>query len=161
MENNILEVRNLVKHFEVSKSLLSRNKKIVKAVDGISFDIKAGETLGLVGQSGCGKTTTARSLCLLDPKTSGNVNFYNPESNSMESFDNIDEDGLKVFRRNIQMIFQDPYESLNPRWTIKDIIKEPLDIHNIGSLSEREEAIIEILRTVGSVSYTHLRAHET
>ena len=127
MENNILEVRNLVKHFEVSKSLLSRNKKIVKAVDGISFDIKAGETLGLVGQSGCGKTTTARSLCLLDPKTSGNVNFYNPETNSMESFDNIDEEGLKVFRRNIQMIFQDPYESLNPR----------------------------------SVSYTHLRAHET
>ena len=149
MENNILEVRNLVKHFEVSKSLLSRNKKIVKAVDGISFDIKAGETLGLVGQSGCGKTTTARSLCLLDPKTSGNVNFYNPETNSMESFDNIDEEGLKVFRRNIQMIFQDPYESLNPRWTIKDIIKEPLDIHNIGSLSEREEAVIEILRTVG------------
>ena len=67
----------------------------------------------------------------------------------MESFDNIDEEGLKVFRRNIQMIFQDPYESLNPRWTIKDIIKEPLDIHNIGSLSEREEAVIEILRTVG------------
>ena len=149
MADNLIEVRNLVKHFEVSKSLISRNKKIVKAVDGISFDIKAGETLGLVGQSGCGKTTTARSLCLLDPKTSGNINFYNPDSQSMESFDNINEDGLKTFRRNIQMIFQDPYESLNPRWTIKDIIKEPLDIHNIGSLSEREEAIIEILRTVG------------
>ena len=103
----------------------------------------------MVGQSGCGKTTTARSLCLLDPKTSGNINFYNPDSQSMESFDNINEDGLKTFRRNIQMIFQDPYESLNPRWTIKDIIKEPLDIHNIGSLSERDEAIIEILRTVG------------
>ena len=68
MSNNLIEVRNLVKHFEVSKSVFSRNKKIVKAVDGISFDIKAGETLGLVGQSGCGKTTTARSLCLLDPK---------------------------------------------------------------------------------------------
>ena len=149
MSDNLIEVRNLVKHFEVSKSLISRNKKIVKAVDGISFDIKAGETLGLVGQSGCGKTTTARSLCLLDPKTSGNINFYNPDSQNMESFDNINEDGLKTFRRNIQMIFQDPYESLNPRWTIKDIIKEPLDIHNIGSLSEREEAIIEILRTVG------------
>ena len=149
MANNLIEVRNLVKHFEVSKSLFSRNKKIVKAVDGISFDIKAGETLGLVGQSGCGKTTTARSLCLLDPKTSGNINFYNPDSQSMESFDNINEDGLKTFRRNIQMIFQDPYESLNHRWTIKDIIKEPLDIHNIGSLNAREEAIIEILRTVG------------
>ena len=67
----------------------------------------------------------------------------------MESIDEIDDDGIRVFRRNMQMIFQDPYESLNPRWTIKDIIKEPLDIHNIGSLSEREDAIVEILRTVG------------
>ena len=149
MNDNLIEVRNLVKHFEVSKSVFSRNKKIVKAVDGISFDIKAGETLGLVGQSGCGKTTTARSLCLLDPKTSGSVNFYNPDTKNMESIDNIDEDGMRIFRRNMQMIFQDPYESLNPRWTIKDIIKEPLDIHNIGSLNEREEAVMEILRTVG------------
>ena len=149
MNDNLIEVRNLVKHFEVSKSVFSRNKKIVKAVDGISFDIKAGETLGLVGQSGCGKTTTARSLCLLDPKTSGSVNFYNPDTKNMESIDEIDDDGIRVFRRNMQMIFQDPYESLNPRWTIKDIIKEPLDIHNIGSLAEREDAIIEILRTVG------------
>ena len=149
MNDNLIEVRNLVKHFEVSKSVFSRNKKIVKAVDGISFDIKAGETLGLVGQSGCGKTTTARSLCLLDPKTSGSVNFYNPDTKNMESIDEIDDDGIRVFRRNMQMIFQDPYESLNPRWTIKDIIKEPLDIHNIGSLVEREVAIVEILRTVG------------
>ena len=73
--NNLIEVRNLVKHFEVSRGLFSRNKKVIKAVDGIDFDIKAGETLGLVGQSGCGKTTTARSLCLLDPKTSGTVKF--------------------------------------------------------------------------------------
>ena len=149
MNDNLIEVRNLVKHFEVSKSVFSRNKKIVKAVDGISFDIKAGETLGLVGQSGCGKTTTARSLCLLDPKTSGSVNFYNPETKNMDSIDEIDDDGIRVFRRNMQMIFQDPYESLNPRWTIKDIIREPLDIHNIGSIAEREDAIVEILRTVG------------
>tara|TARA_B100001939_G_scaffold252919_1_gene219846 strand:+ start:151 stop:1104 length:954 start_codon:yes stop_codon:yes gene_type:complete len=149
MSQNILEVNNLVKHFEVSNSVFSRNKKIVKAVDNISFDIKAGETLGLVGQSGCGKTTTARALCLLDPKTSGDVNFYNPDTKLMESIDNIDEDGLRIFRRNMQMIFQDPYESLNPRWTIQDIIKEPLEIHNIGSFSEREEAVVEILRTVG------------
>ena len=149
MNDNLIEVRNLVKHFEVSKSVFSRNKKIVKAVDGISFDIKAGETLGLVGQSGCGKTTTARSLCLLDPKTSGSVNFYNPDTKNMESIDDIDDDGIRVFRRNMQMIFQDPYESLNPRWTIKDIIKEPLDIHNIGSFAEREDAIVEILKTVG------------
>ena len=149
MKQNAIEVKNLVKHFEVANSVFSRNKKIVKAVDGVTFNIKSGETLGLVGQSGCGKTTTARSLCLLDPKTSGNVNFYNPETKSMESIDSINEEVMRIFRRNMQMIFQDPYESLNPRWTIKDIIKEPLDIHNIGSFSEREEAVVEILRTVG------------
>ena len=147
--NNLIEVRNLVKHFEVSSGLFSRNKKVIKAVDGVDFDIKAGETLGLVGQSGCGKTTTARSLCLLDPKTSGTVKFFNPDSQKMDSIDDLDEDGIRVFRRNMQMIFQDPYESLNPRWTIKDIIKEPLDIHNIGALNDREEAVVEILRTVG------------
>ena len=147
--NNLIEVRNLVKHFEVSGGLFSRNKRIIKAVDGIDFEIKAGESLGLVGQSGCGKTTTARSLCLLDPKTSGDVNFYNSESQKMVSIDEIDDEGLRQFRRNMQMIFQDPYESLNPRWTIKDIIKEPLDIHNIGDLKDREEAVIEILKTVG------------
>ena len=147
--NNLIEVRNLVKHFEVSGGLFSRNKKVIKAVDGIDFDIKAGETLGLVGQSGCGKTTTARSLCLLDPKTSGTVKFFNPDSQKMDSIDDLDDDGIRVFRRNMQMIFQDPYESLNPRWTIKDIIKEPLDIHNIGALNDREEAVVEILRTVG------------
>ena len=130
--NNLIEVRNLVKHFEVSRGLFSRNKKVIKAVDGIDFDIKAGETLGLVGQSGCGKTTTARSLCLLDPKTSGTVKFFNPDSQKMDSIDELDDDGIRVFRRNMQMIFQDPYESLNPRWTIKDIIKEPLDIHNLS-----------------------------
>ena len=149
MSDNLIEVRNLVKHFEVSNSFFSSKKNVVKAVDGISFNIKPGESLGLVGQSGCGKTTTARSLCLLDPKTSGSVNFFNPEKQLMESIDNIDDDSLKTFRRNIQMIFQDPYESLNPRWTIKDIIKEPLDIHNIGNLAEREDTIVEILRTVG------------
>ena len=147
--NNLIEVKNLVKHFEVSGGLFSRNKRIIKAVDGIDFEIKAGESLGLVGQSGCGKTTTARSLCLLDPKTSGDVNFYNSESQKMESIDEIDDEGLRQFRRNMQMIFQDPYESLNPRWTIKDIIKEPLDIHNIGDLKDREDAVTEILKTVG------------
>ena len=149
MSKNLIEVRNLAKHFEISNSFFTGKKKIIKAVDEVSFNIKAGESLGLVGQSGCGKTTTARSLCLLEPKTSGSVNFFNPEKNIMESIDAIDEDGMRVFRRNMQMIFQDPYESLNPRWTIKDIIKEPLDIHNIGSLAEREDAIVEILRTVG------------
>ena len=154
MSQNILEVRNLVKHFEVSKSVFSRNKKIVKAVDGISFDIKAGETLGLVGQSGCGKTTTARSLCLLDPKTSGSVNFYNPDTKSMESIYNIDEDGIRVFRRNMQMIFQDPYGSLNPRMTCGDIVGEPLKVHKLtSSKSEYNERVSELLTIVGLSPY--------
>ena len=149
MKKNLVEVKNLEKYFESSGGLFSRKKSIVKAVDGISFEIPFGESLGLVGQSGCGKTTTARALSLLEPKTSGDVNFFNQETNSMQSIDDLDDVELKKFRRNIQMIFQDPYESLNPRWTIKDIILEPLNIHNIGELKDREEAVAEILKTVG------------
>ena len=149
MKKNLIEVKNLEKYFEVSGGFLSRKKTTVKAVDNISFEIPFGESLGLVGQSGCGKTTTARALCLLDPKTGGEVNFYNNELQQMESIDNLEGEELKNFRRNIQMIFQDPYESLNPRWTIKDIILEPLNIHNIGELADREEAVVEILKTVG------------
>ena len=149
MSNTLIEVKNLEKYFEVSGGLFSRNKTIVKAVDGISFNIPFGSSLGLVGQSGCGKTTTARALSLLDPKTGGEVNFYNKELESMQSIDELEGEELKKFRRNIQMIFQDPYESLNPRWNIKDIILEPLNIHNIGDLKEREDAVYEILKTVG------------
>ena len=149
MNKNLIEVKNLQKYFEISSGVFSRNKSIVKAVDGISFNIPHGSSLGLVGQSGCGKTTTARALSLLDPKTGGEVSFYNEDTSSMESIDELDGEELKNFRRNIQMIFQDPYESLNPRWNIKDIILEPLNIHNIGNLSDREEAVYEILKTVG------------
>ena len=119
MKKNVIEVKNLEKYYEISRGLFSRDKGEVKAVDNISFEIPQGESLGLVGQSGCGKTTTARSLCLLDPKTNGDVKFLNPETQEMESIDDLDDEELKKFRRNIQMIFQDPYESLNPRWTIK------------------------------------------
>ena len=149
MKKNVIEVKNLEKYYEVSGGFFSRKKDIVKAVDDISFEIPFGESLGLVGQSGCGKTTTARALCLLDPKTGGDVKFYNNETDDMQNVDNLEDEELKKFRRNIQMIFQDPYESLNPRWTIKDIILEPLNIHNIGDLHEREEAVVEILKTVG------------
>ena len=149
MKKNVIEVTNLEKYYEVSGGFFSRKKDIVKAVDDISFEIPFGESLGLVGQSGCGKTTTARALCLLDPKTGGDVKFYNNETEDMENIDSLEDEELKKFRRNIQMIFQDPYESLNPRWTIKDIILEPLNIHNIGDLQDREEAVVEILKTVG------------
>jgi len=149
VSKNLIEVNNLEKYFEISSGMFGRKKSTVKAVDGISFSIPFGESLGLVGQSGCGKTTTARALSLLDPKTNGDVNFFNQETNSMQSIDDLDDVELKKFRRNIQMIFQDPYESLNPRWTIKDIILEPLNIHNIGELKDREEAVVEILKTVG------------
>ena len=149
MSKNLIEVNNLEKYFEISSGMFGRKKSTVKAVDGISFSIPFGESLGLVGQSGCGKTTTARALSLLDPKTNGDVNFFNQETNSMQSIDDLDDVELKKFRRNIQMIFQDPYQSLNPRWTIKDIILEPLNIHNIGELKDREEAVVEILKTVG------------
>ena len=88
-------------------------------------------------------------MSLLDPKTGGDINFYNSETQKMQSIDELEGEELKKFRRNIQMIFQDPYESLNPRWNIKDIILEPLNIHNIGDLKEREEAVYEILKTVG------------
>ena len=149
MKKNVIEEKNLEKYFEVSGGFFSRKKATVKAVDDITFEIPFGESLGLVGQSGCGKTTTARALCLLDPKTGGEVKFYNNETSTMQSIDELEGEELKKFRRNIQMIFQDPYESLNPRWTIKDIILEPLNIHNIGDLDEREEAVAEILQTVG------------
>ena len=148
MTKNIIEVENLSKHFEVSGGIFQK-KSIVKAVDDISFYIPQGESLGLVGQSGCGKTTTARTLTLLENKTSGSVNVYNPNTELLESTNNLDEEQLKEFRRNIQMIFQDPYEAMNPRWTIKDTIKEPLLIHNLGNPVEQEEAVKEILKTVG------------
>jgi len=148
MKKNIIEVKNLSKYFEVSGGIFQK-KSIVKAVDDISFFIPQGESLGLVGQSGCGKTTTARTLTLLEGKTKGSVNVYNSKTNLLESIDNLDEDQLKEFRRNIQMIFQDPYEAMNPRWTIKDTVKEPLLIHNLGSPEEQEEAVKEILKTVG------------
>ena len=148
MKKNIIEVNNLSKYFEVSRGIFQK-KNIVKAVDDVSFFIPQGESLGLVGQSGCGKTTTARTLTLLEEKTSGSVKVYNSKTNLLESIDNLDEEQLKDFRRNIQMIFQDPYEAMNPRWTIKDTVREPLLIHNLGSPDEQEEAVKEILKTVG------------
>ena len=149
MKRNVIEIENLKTYFDVSKGFLRGGKDVVKAVDDISFDIAQGKSLGLVGQSGCGKTTTARSITMLEEKTDGNIKFFDQSQNKMTSIDDLSEDQIKNFRRNVQMIFQDPYEAMNPRWTIKDTILEPLIIHNIGTDKEQEEAVIEILKTVG------------
>ena len=149
MKKNVIEIENLKTYFDVSKGLFKAGKNVVKAVDDISFEIAQGKSLGLVGQSGCGKTTTARSITMLEEKTDGNIKFFDESQNKMTSIDDLSEDQIKNFRRNIQMIFQDPYEAMNPRWTIKDTILEPLIIHNIGTDKEQEEAVIEILKTVG------------
>ena len=146
---NVVEVTNLIKHFDVKTGFFSTATNSVKAVDDISFEIKKGESLGLVGQSGCGKTTTARLMTLLEEKTSGEIKFLDNEKQELISLDSIEEDDIQNFRSQVQMIFQDPYESLNPRWTIKNIVSEPLNIHNLGSENDRLEAVAEMLTTVG------------
>ncbi len=124
----VVKVRNLKKYFELKKGFFSFGGEIpiVKAVDDVNFDIRSGEILGLVGESGCGKTTTGRLLTRLEDPTDGFVFFLGRDIALLEGSD------IKVFRRNIQMVFQDPYESLNPRTTVLQTIMEPLINHNIG-----------------------------
>ena len=152
---NVVEVKNLVKHFEIKSGFFSSTTKVVKAVDDISFHISKGESLGIVGQSGCGKTTTARLMTLLEEKTSGDISYYDNNLNSLISLDSLKGDDIQNFRSQVQMIFQDPYESLNPRWTIKNIITEPLNIHNLGSEDDRIDAAIQMLTTVGLTPAAH------
>ncbi|MGZ4030821.1 MAG: ABC transporter ATP-binding protein [Tumebacillaceae bacterium] len=135
--DNILEVRNLKKYFD-----LGRGKQL-KAVDNVSFSIKRGETLGLVGESGCGKSTTGRTIIKLYEATEGEVIFNGKNVHQLQGRD------LKQFHRDMQMIFQDPYASLNPRMTVGDIIGEGIDIHNLMSGRQRLERIHELLQTVG------------
>ena len=121
----ILIVRNLVKHFQVGGGLFGGAPAVVKAVDGVSFQIQRGETLGLVGESGCGKTTTGRCILRLEPPTSGEVIF---EGRDLAK---LSDSELRGVRRRMQVIFQDPYSSLNPRMTVGQIIAEPLSVHGI------------------------------
>jgi oligopeptide transport system ATP-binding protein len=139
----LLEVKNLKKYFAINSGLFGGNTEYVKAVDDISFTINKGETLGLVGESGCGKSTTGRTLIRLYDVTGGEIVFDGAEIGQMT------EAELKPYRKKIQMIFQDPYASLNSRMTVADIIGEPLDIHGIASGEARQERIYELLHTVG------------
>ena len=144
----LIRVRNLKMHFPITRGLLFQRKVgAIKAVDGISFDIKRGETLGLVGESGCGKSTTGRALLQLYRPTSGEVFFEG------DNLTKLSGERLRRMRRRMQMIFQDPYASLNPRMTVGDIIGEPLVVHNISSGQSRRERVQELLRIVGLNPY--------
>ena len=140
----LMEVRDLVKHFPIHAGFFRRQVGAVQAVDGVSFDVMRGETLGLVGESGCGKSTTARLLLRLMDPTSGSISFDGRE------IANIKGAELKALRREMQMIFQDPYSSLNPRKTVGTIIADPFVIHGIKQTkAERKKAVQELMDTVG------------
>lgn len=141
---SLLEIDKLKVYFPIRKGLLDRAKECVRAVDGVSFSIEAGETVGLVGESGCGKTTLSRAVVQLIKPTSGRIIFEG------EDIANLSEAALRVRRRRFQMIFQDPYSSLNPRLTVLDLIGEALDIHSLVSdAAARRERVEGLLKSVG------------
>jgi len=140
---SLLEVRDLKKYFPVHGGLFGRVQNQVKAVDGVSFTIEKGKTLGLVGESGCGKSTFGRAILHLQPPTSGHIFLEGKQ------FDNTDKQALLARRRDMQIIFQDPFASLSPRRTVAQIIREPLDVHQIGTAAERRERVEAQLNVVG------------
>jgi oligopeptide transport system ATP-binding protein len=152
----LLEVEGLTKHFAVSKGVIfSRLGDTVKAVDDVSFSVAQGETLGLVGESGCGKSTTGRCIIRLLEPTAGSVRFEEKDVRALKG------KKLKAFRRDVQFIFQDPYASLNPRMTFGEIMSEPLVIHGIGNGREREHRCKEMLEVVGlNPEHIHRYPHE-
>jgi len=152
----ILDVRNLVKHFHVRGGFLGGTQSVIKAVDNVSFTIRRGETLGLVGESGCGKTTTGRCVLQLERPTSGQVLFEG------EDLVGLSGAALRRVRRRIQVIFQDPYSSLNPRMTVGQIIAEPLAVHGIvATRAARAARVQELLRQSGLLpAMAHRYPHE-
>ncbi|MBP0449453.1 dipeptide ABC transporter ATP-binding protein [Kitasatospora sp. RG8] len=145
MAEPILEVRDLVKYYPLTQGIVfKRQVGAVKAVDGVSFGLEKGETLGIVGESGCGKSTLAKVLMNLERATAGEVRFKG------EDITRLSGAGLKAVRRNIQMVFQDPYTSLNPRMTVGDIIGEPFEIHpEVAPKGDRRKAVQDLLDVVG------------
>ena len=144
----LLEVNDLVMHFPLTRGIiLQRKVGAVQAVDGVSFSVKKGETLGLVGESGCGKSTTGRAILQLYKPTSGEVNFQGKDLTKLDAGE------MRKMRRHLQMIFQDPYASLNPRMTVGSIISEPMQIHNLVDRRHRNERVQELLETVGLNPY--------
>jgi peptide/nickel transport system ATP-binding protein/oligopeptide transport system ATP-binding protein len=141
--NTLLEVNNLKKHFPIKGGILRRTVATVKAVDGVSFAVHRGETLGLVGESGCGKTTTGRTVLRLERATSGEVLFEGKDVLKAGSRQ------MKALRRDMQIVFQDPYASLDPRLTVGESIAEGLVIHGIGNQNDRRERVREVLAKVG------------
>jgi oligopeptide/dipeptide ABC transporter ATP-binding protein len=139
----LLRVENLVKHFVAERSLLGRPKAHVKAVDGVSFHLDAGETLALVGESGCGKSTVSRLVLRLLEPDAGRITFEGRDLLAMDAVQ------LRAFRRNAQIIFQDPYASLNPRMTVGQILSEPLALHDLVPRSARPQRVAQLLRLVG------------
>ena len=142
-DQSLLEIHNLKKYFPVRRGVLSRAVSHVKAVDDVSFTIRKGETFGLVGESGCGKTTTGRAVLRLIEPDSGEVRFEGADMLQLGSA------ALRILRRDMQIIFQDPYASLNPRMTIRTIVGEPFAIHNIAKGLDRDNRVAELLKTVG------------
>jgi len=143
MNAPLLEVRNLKKHFPICGGLLRRVVGQVKAVDGVGFTLQAGRTLGLVGESGCGKSTLGRAILRLQEPTSGQVLLGGEDIAALPA------DALFRHRRRMQVIFQDPYASLNPRRTVGQAIREPLDVHRVGTPDERARRVVELLDVVG------------
>jgi peptide/nickel transport system ATP-binding protein len=162
-ENNLLEVKGLKKFFPIQKGLLRRTVGNVKAVDDVNFFVREGETLGLVGESGCGKSTAGRSIIRLYEPTAGEVHFRSRLLGTdghpkMVNLLDLRPDEMKLIRREISMVFQDPINSLNPRMTVSDIVAEPMAIHGLDNGRETEEIIVRLLERVG-LRPDHLRRY--